>query len=123
MTNEIMLALIGSVTSLVIAAGGWVWAARQARLTLEIERLERRLDRLISDGRARVALEKVTCEYLGEQQQRPGRAIQLELRALTQQKTGLRPRLTPVDYEKTPIPRLPENPKNPLAKRLDPDST
>lgn len=98
-SHEMIVALIGSATSLLIAMGGWIFAARQARHQLHIERLERRVERLRKDGEARVALEKLTCAYIGEQQGRTALAVQRELRDLTKQKTGLRPRLTPANYE------------------------
>ena len=98
MSEQVLTTFIASLTTLLVAAGGWFFAFRIHGQAKKIERLTQRVDRLKEDGRARVALEQVTCEWVAAQQGISPLAAQRMLRDMAYQRHGRRPRLTPVHF-------------------------
>lgn len=110
--NETMLtALLGYLTTLLVAAGGWMFAYLMQRDAKRRARLERKLSRLEDEVRARIALEKAACEWLGELSTKTPHAAKLELRKRAQERSGLRPKMAESDlttvatFNETDVPR------------------
>lgn len=97
MPGELWVALISSAATLLAALGGWLFAYRLNNQSKQLARREKRIAKLEQEVRARIALEKTACVWLGELGSKTPRAIQLEPRNRTQARTGLRPRFTPDD--------------------------
>lgn len=89
--------LLGHLTTLLVAAGGWVFAYLMQRGAKRRASLERKLTRLEDEVRARIALEKAACEWLSEKTQKTPLAVKLELRKRAQERSGLRPKLAESD--------------------------
>ena len=66
MTETMLTTLLGHLTTLLVAAGGWVFAYLMQRDAKRRASLERKLTRLEDEVRARIALEKAACEWLSE---------------------------------------------------------
>ena len=101
MPEALWVALISSTATLLAAVGGWFFAYRLNSQSKQLAQREKRIVKLEQEVRARIALEKMACEWLGELENKTPRAIQLELRNRTQAQTGLRPRLAPADVAVT----------------------
>ena len=97
MSNDVTIAIIGSATTMVVALGGWAFAYLMQRNPNKLSSQARRIDRLSDEVRARIALEKAACDWLGEATGRSADSIKLELRTQTQDRTGLRPRMSSSD--------------------------
>lgn len=92
-----MVAVITSTTTMVVALGGWAFAYLMQRNANRLSNLARRVDRLSEEVRARIALEKAACDWLGEATGRSPDSIKRELRTRTQDRTGLRPKMSDSD--------------------------
>jgi hypothetical protein len=92
-----LTALLGYLTTLLVAAGGWSFAYLMQRDAKRRRRLERKVARLENEVRARLALEKAACEWISELVNKTPRAPQLKLRNRAQERFGLRPKLADSD--------------------------
>lgn len=99
MSNDVMVAIIGSTTTMMVALGGWIFAYLMQRNANKLSSQARRIDRLSDEVRARIALEKAACDWLGETTARSPDSIKRELRTRTQDRTGLRPRMSGSDLD------------------------
>jgi hypothetical protein len=88
------LALVTSGITLIVAIGGWVVTIVMTRQTKRIERQEKSITHLQKEVRARIALEKAACIWVGELTKGKPQAIKLELRRRTTELSGLRPTLS-----------------------------
>lgn len=101
MTETIQIVLLGHAVTLIVAIGGWQFAYR---IHVEQKRLAnqtRRIQRLEEEVRARIALEKTACEWLATLTDRTSESIKRELRARTQERSGLRPKLSSHDVNES----------------------
>jgi hypothetical protein len=97
MTETALIALLGYLVTLLVAIGGWVFAYHIHRDAKRLDQLERKTTRLKEEVRARIALEKTACHWLGDLTARTPRSVQLELRTRNQERSGLRPKLSEND--------------------------
>ncbi|MCC7279355.1 MAG: hypothetical protein IT487_13715 [Chromatiaceae bacterium] len=97
MTETMLTTLLGHLTTLLVATGGWVFAYLMQRDAKLRARLEGKLTRLEDEVRARIALEKAACVWLSELTEKTHHAAKLELRKRAQDRSGLRPKLAESD--------------------------
>lgn len=103
MTETVLVALIANVMTLLVAIGGWVLTYKLQCDARRQARLERQVEKLGQEVRARIALEKAACEWLGEVTQRTAESAKRELRRRAQERSGLRPKLSDSDLNGLPI--------------------
>lgn len=95
MEKEVVVAIVGATTTLVVAIGGWTFAWMMQRDTQTRDRLRKRVAQLTDDVRARIEVEKEATALIAELSNKTQQAAMLEVRKRTEEKTGLRPRLSP----------------------------
>ena len=97
MSETLLMASVGYVVTLIVAIGGWVLGYRMQSEAKRLARLQRKISQLESEVYARIALEKSACEWLAELTGRTPEAIKRELRFRSQERSGLRPKMSVSD--------------------------
>ncbi len=101
MTTELWIAIGANVTSLLVAAGGWVFAWRLQREKTKRERRDKLLERALKEVRARIALEEAALDYivdtLGAEKRQ---AVKVALRDTVEKQTGDRPAMSRVEVKR-----------------------
>lgn len=97
MSETLWIAAVGYVVTLLLAFGGWVFAYRMQSEVRRLARLEKKVNQLELEVRARIAQEKAACDWLSELTNRPSLAVKLDLRKRGQERSGLRPRMSDTD--------------------------
>lgn len=94
MSETLLIAAAGYVVTLLVAIGGWVfgyWIQSEAR---RLAQLEKKVNQLELEVRARIALEKSACGWLSELTGRTPEAVKRDLRSRGQALSGLRPKMS-----------------------------
>ncbi len=97
MSETLLIAAAGYVVTLLVAVGGWVFGYRMQSEARRLSRLEKKVNQLESEARARIALEKAACEWLAELTKRSPEAVKRDLRSRGQERSGLRPKMSDSD--------------------------
>jgi len=105
MQSEIVIALITSTATLLVSTGGWVFAFFMQRRSQNLAKLERRIGRLENEVRARIAMERVACQWISELQKTTFAQAQRQVRSRAFEQTGLRAKMSPSQIEPTDAPR------------------
>lgn len=95
MEAGVTAALIGAVTTGVVAIGGWAFAWGMQRETKARDRLRKRVAKLEQEVRARMAVEEAANDLIAELTQKPRKAIMLQVRDRAHEASGLRPEMSP----------------------------
>ncbi len=93
------VALIGSLTTSVVAAGGWIFAWKMQHEVKLRERREKKIEEYRSEVRARIEVEKSANEWLAQKTDRSEQSVMLEVRKRTEDRCGLRPKMSLRDLE------------------------
>lgn len=99
MINEILLFLIGNAVTLLIAAGGWVFAYILHRDAKSQVRIESRVERLAAEVKARIYFEEDACDWLAELTFRSAQSVKLDLRNRSENRSGCRPKMSKSDTQ------------------------
>lgn len=102
MSEAVLVALVGYGVTLLVAFGGWIFGYRIHRQAQRLGWLEGRIVKLESEVRARIALEKASCHWLAELTGRTPESVKRELRNRSQERSGLRPKLSNSDLSTPP---------------------
>lgn len=97
MEKEIAVAIVGSFTTVLVAAGGWVFAWLLQRETKARERQRDLIENWQVELLARIALEDVSAEWIAELTGKPKRQVKIEARERAEKKSGARPRYSRSD--------------------------
>lgn len=97
MSETLLIAAAGYLVTLLVAVGGWVFGYRMQSEARRLARLEKKVNHLETEVRARIALEKAACDWLAELTSRTPEAVKRDLRNRAQERTGLRPRMSDSD--------------------------
>jgi hypothetical protein len=92
--SDVLVALIGSATTVLVASGGWCFAWMLHRDSKARERQERRIEKLQEELIARIVHEQKANEWLAEVTKLTPRAVMLELRKRVEKEIGRRPQMT-----------------------------
>jgi hypothetical protein len=98
MDNEILRSLIGSLVTLLVAAGGWIFAYILHRDEKSQARIKARVERLEAEVKARIFLEEEACDWLAELTSRSAQSIKLDLRKRSENRLGSRPKMSRADF-------------------------
>lgn len=93
--KEFIVAVLPSLTSIVLAIGGWIFAWRITQDTKRTQRLEREVKDYLMEIRSRMDLEEVTNNEIAKQTGKTSIAIQRQMRDLTENDRGTRPSMNP----------------------------
>ena len=99
MSETLLIAAAGYVVTLLVAVGGWVFGYSMQNQARRLARLEKKVNQLESEVRARIALEKAACAWLAELTNRPSQSVKLELRDRAEERSGLRPKMADGDLQ------------------------
>ncbi|UYV16346.1 hypothetical protein [Porphyrobacter sp. ULC335] len=91
---EMWLALGANLTSLVVAAGGWLFAWKLQKEKRRQDRRDKLLDRALREVHARIVLEEKSVDYFVDEQPLGRQALKVELRDLVEQEIGYRPAMS-----------------------------
>lgn len=94
MTVEMWIALGANLTSLLVAAGGWLFAWRLQKEKKKQDRREKLLQRSLREIMARVVLEEKTIDYFIDEQPLGRQALKVELRDRVEAELGYRPAMS-----------------------------
>ena len=97
MSNEVLVAIIGGITTLSVAVAGWVFAYRLQCSSARFQRLQKRISRLETEVRARIGHERTACDWLGQLLDKSPESVKRDLRARTYARIGTRPRMAESD--------------------------
>ena len=97
MSEVMQVSILGSSVTLLVAIGGWIFAYLMQREAKRFARQERKIKKLEEEVRARIALEKAACAWLAELTSRTADAVKLDLRRKTQERSGMRPKMSESD--------------------------
>ena len=97
MSETLLISLVGYLVTLLVAVGGWVLSYRISSQARRMAKLDSKVNRLTTEVRARIALEKASCDWLSECTGRTADAIKRDLRSRAQAISGLRPKLSDSD--------------------------
>jgi hypothetical protein len=95
MDKEEVLVIIGSATTVAVAIGGWIFSWAMQRDAKTRDRLQKRVAKFEQEVLARIEVEKSASEWIAELSNLTPRAAMLEARKRAEEKSGLRPRLSP----------------------------
>lgn len=91
---EMWIAVGANLTSLLVAAGGWLFAWRLQKEKKRQDRRDKLLERALREIHARIVLEEKSVEYLVGQLPLGKQAVKLELRDLVEKELGYRPAMS-----------------------------
>ena len=94
MNSDVLVALIGSVTTVLVASGGWWFAWMLHRDSKTRERQEKRLEKLQEEVTSRIVHEQKANEWIAELTKGTARGVMLELRKRVEDEIGRRPQMT-----------------------------
>lgn len=94
MEKEVLVAIIGSITTVGVAAGGWMFAWYVQKESKRREREVELIERLRKEVLARIELEEDAIKWLAELTQRPQNAVKLEVRERAEKRTDQRPTMS-----------------------------
>ena len=97
MEKEVQVAIVGSLTTVLAAALGWLFAWFMQRESKARERQRNWIRALENEVRARMEEEKVANEWLGELLNRRSQSVTLEVRKRTEEQSDVRPQMSPRD--------------------------
>lgn len=97
MSSEVLVAIVGNTTTLLVAATGWVFAYRLQCSAAKFQRMQRRIARLETEVRARIGHEKTACDWLSQLLDKTPESVKRDLRARTHARIGSRPRMAESD--------------------------
>ncbi|MEZ5954032.1 MAG: hypothetical protein R3C13_06950 [Hyphomonas sp.] len=102
MQTEVIVAIVGAITTFLVAVGGWVFAwilnrdtKRRTELERENERLKAKTRSLSDEVRARMDMEDTAVEWIAELEGLTQRQAKLQLRDKAEGIAGRRPRMSP----------------------------
>lgn len=104
MSSEVLVAIVGGITTLSVAAAGWVFAYRLQCSAARFQRLQTRIVRLETEVRARIGHERTACDWLGQLLHRTPESVKRDLRARTHATIGTRPRMAESDLSPSKEP-------------------
>jgi len=104
-SSEVLVTLVGGITTLSVAATGWVFAYRLQCSAARFQRLQKRIARLETEVRARIGHEMTACDWLGQLLDKTAVSVKRDLRARTHARIGTRPRMAESDL--SPSKELP----------------
>jgi len=93
-TAELWIAIAANFTSLVVAAGGWVFAWRLQREKKKQDRRDKLLERALREILARIALEDKALDTLTAQLPANRQGLKIELRDAVEAELGYRPAMS-----------------------------
>jgi len=106
MPTEVIVAIVGSVTTMVVAIGGWVFAwfiQREAKelkqLSRQVERLQRTQSDLNSEILVRIDMEDIANEEIARLDKISADAAKSRVRRLTKEKVGRSPQFSRSDFK------------------------
>lgn len=94
MSVELWIALAANLTSLLVAAGGWVFAWRLQREKKRQDRRDKLLERALREILARIALEDKALDHLAAQLSVNRQGLKVELRVAVEAESGYRPAMS-----------------------------
>jgi hypothetical protein len=94
MSVELWIALAANVTSLLVAAGGWLFAWRLQNEKKKQEQRDKLLERSLREILVRIALEEQILDFAAEQLPMKKKAIQNLLRDRVEAELGYRPAMS-----------------------------
>ena len=97
MSETLLVAAAGYLVTLLVAIGGWVFGYRMHSEARRLARLEKKVNRLQLEVRARIALEKSACNWVSELTGRTPEAVKRDLRSRGRELSGLRPKMSDGD--------------------------
>ncbi|WP_430464952.1 hypothetical protein [Tabrizicola sp.] len=100
MSSEVLVALIGSLTTALVAGGGW-WFAWKLHLDGKArERQQARMRRVLAELHARVVFERKANEWIAELDERTSRSAMLEIRKRVKDELGYGPDMSEQEIKK-----------------------
>jgi len=94
LNSDVLVALIGSVTTVLVASGGWWFAWMLHRDSKARERQEKRIEKFQEEVIARIVHEQKANEWLAQLTNGTARGVMLELRKMVEDEIGRRPQMT-----------------------------
>ena len=100
MATEVIVAIVASLTTVLVAIGGWVFAWTLNRDTKRLATLERRNQELVDEVRARMHMEDVAVSWIAESEGLTEAQAKLQLRERGEKLYGSRPRMSPSQIDR-----------------------
>lgn len=94
MSVELWIALGANLTSLLVAAGGWVFAWRLQKEKKKQDRRDKLLERALREILARIALEDKALDHVAAQGAANRQGLKVELRDAVEAELGYRPTMS-----------------------------
>lgn len=100
MSSEVLVALIGSLTTGLVAAGGWWFAWRVHRDGREQERQQAKMQRVLNELFARAVFERKANEWIAELDGRTSESAKREIRKRVRDELGYGPEMSELEIKK-----------------------
>ncbi|WP_285712310.1 hypothetical protein [Erythrobacter oryzae] len=100
MTVELWIALGANLTSLLVAAGGWLFAWRLQKEKKKQDRRDKLIERTLREVMARIVLEEKSIDHLLDEQPLGRQALKVTLRDLVEAELGYRPAMSRSDVKR-----------------------
>ena len=113
MSVELWIALGANLTSLLVAAGGWVFAWRLQKEKKKQDRRDRLLQRALREIMARIVLEEQTVAHFLDEQPLGRQALKVSLRDRVEQELGYRPAMSRSEVKRLMDANPGQNPGSP----------
>lgn len=94
MSVELWIALGANLTSLLVAAGGWLFAWRLQKEKKKQDRRDTLLRRALREVMARIVLEEKSIDYVLDELPHGRQALKVSLRDLVEAELGYRPAMS-----------------------------
>lgn len=94
MSMELMIALGANLTSLLVAAGGWVFAWRLQKEQKKQDRRDKLLERALREILARIVLEDKALDHVAAQLPINRQGLKVSLRDAVEAELGYRPAMS-----------------------------
>jgi hypothetical protein len=94
MEKEILLSLIGHLTTVLVAAGGWWFAWRLQKEKKQQERQQKQLEKMADEILARIILEERSLTFIHEKLGLRQETVKRQLRDQVDAEIGWKPRMS-----------------------------
>ena len=100
MSSDVLVALIGSVTTVLVAGGGWWFAWKLHSEGKSLERQKAKYRNALSELHARAVFERKANDWIAELNETTSRSAMLEIRRRVKEELGYGPEMSEQEIKK-----------------------